>query len=52
VRSYSEEAHESEVDAPSFLVAYLQMTEGKSWVGPKTEAAAAARRTLLARLKG
>jgi thymidylate kinase len=52
VRSYAEEAREREVDAPSFLVAYLQMTEGKGWVGPKTEAAAAARRTLLARLKG
>jgi energy-coupling factor transporter ATP-binding protein EcfA2 len=52
VRSYAQEAHENELDAQSFLIAYLQMTEGKVWVGPKSEAAAAARRTLLARLKG
>ena len=42
VRSYAEEANENEVDAQSFLIAYLQMTEGKVWVGPKSEAAAAA----------
>jgi hypothetical protein len=52
VRSYAEEAHENELDAESFLITYLQMTEGKVWVGPKSEAAAEARRTLLARLKG
>jgi energy-coupling factor transporter ATP-binding protein EcfA2 len=52
VRSYAEEAHQNELDAQSFLIAYLQMTEGKIWVGPNSEAAAAARRTLLARLKG
>jgi hypothetical protein len=52
VRSYAGEAHENEVDAQSFLITYLQMTEGKVWVGPKSEAAAGARRTLLARLKG
>jgi thymidylate kinase len=52
VRSYAEEAHENEVDAQSFLIAYLQLTEGTVWVGPKSETAAAARRTLLARLKG
>jgi energy-coupling factor transporter ATP-binding protein EcfA2 len=52
VRSYAEEAHENEVDAQSFLIVYLQMTEGSVWVGPRSEAAAAARRTLQARLKG
>jgi thymidylate kinase len=52
VQSYAEEAHENKVDAQSFLIAYLQMTEGTVWVGPKSEAAAAVRRTLLARLKG
>jgi hypothetical protein len=52
VRSYAEAAREIEADAQSFLISYLQMTEGKVWVGRKSEAAVAARRTLLARLKG
>jgi hypothetical protein len=52
VRSYAERAHEREVDVQSCLIAYLQMTEDSVWVGPKSEAAVVARRTLLARLKG
>lgn len=52
VRSYAEEAHVSEVDAQSFLISYLETTEDSGWVGRKREAAIAARRTLLARLKG
>jgi thiamine kinase-like enzyme len=52
VRSYAEEAHVSEVDPHSFLISYLEITEDSGWVGRKREAAIAARRTLLARLKG
>jgi hypothetical protein len=40
-------------DAESLLVSYLQATEGSVRVGRKSEAGGlAARRTLLARLKG
>jgi hypothetical protein len=52
LRSYAEEADLSGVDAESFLISYLQITEGRVWVGRKRESAAAARRKLLARLKG
>jgi energy-coupling factor transporter ATP-binding protein EcfA2 len=53
LRSYAEGAHLSGADAQSFLAAYLQTTEGSVRVGRKSEAAGlAARRTLLARLKG
>jgi hypothetical protein len=53
LRSYAREADARSVDADSFLVSYLQTTEGSLRVGRKSEAAGlAARRTLLARLKG
>jgi hypothetical protein len=53
LRSYAREADVSEVDAQSYLISYLQMTEGSVRIARKSEAAApGARRTLLARLKG
>jgi energy-coupling factor transporter ATP-binding protein EcfA2 len=52
LRSYAEEADLSVGDAESFLISYLQITEGWVWVGRKRESAAAARRKLLTRLKG
>jgi energy-coupling factor transporter ATP-binding protein EcfA2 len=53
VRSYAREADVRPADGESFLVSYLQATEGSVRVRTKSEAAGlAARRTLLARLKG
>jgi hypothetical protein len=53
LRSYAREADVRPADAESLLVSYLQATEGSVRVGRKNEAGGlAARRTLLARLKG
>jgi hypothetical protein len=53
LRSYAREADVHSADGESFLVSYLQATEGSVRVGTKSEAAGlAARRTLLAQLKG
>jgi thymidylate kinase len=53
LRSYAREADVRPADGESFLVSYLQATEGSVRVETKSEAAGlAARRTLLARLKG
>ena len=48
-----QQANVSEVDAQSYLISYLQMTEGSVRLARKSEAGApGARRTLLARLTG
>jgi energy-coupling factor transporter ATP-binding protein EcfA2 len=53
LRSYAREADVRPAHGESFLVSYLQATEASVRVGRKSEAAGlAARRTLLARLKG